>query len=147
MGVCLFRKSKLDSGILFGPWTPIYGIGVLIMLFIKRRVKRLNLNKFLELIIYFLIVTIVLTIIEQIGGMLLEFLFHKELWDYSNMKFHITKYIALEISLIWGGLSILIAYVIHPFLKKLIVKIPFIVFAIITILFSIDVILTIFKYI
>ncbi len=147
VGVDLVLDVKPGSGILYGPWTPIYGLGVLIMLFIKRRLEKLNLNKFLEIILYFISVVVILTVLEQLGGVLLKSFFHKTLWDYSNLKFHITKYIALETSLGWGIGAILIGYVIHPFLKKYIAKIPFLVSALIFIIFGIDIILTICRYI
>ncbi len=145
--VNLVRNAKPSSSILFGPWTPIYGFGVLIMLFVKRKLKKLKLNKILELIVYFIVITIIITVLEQIGGLVLRYVFDKTLWDYSNLRFHITKYIALETSLGWGLLSILVAYVIHPKLKKIIAKIPFWIFVLITILFSIDVAYTIVKFI
>ncbi len=145
--VDLILNIKPSSGILFGPWTPIYGFGVLIMLFIKNKLQKLNLNKVLEIIIFFFIIVITLTLLEQLGGVLLAKLFHKTLWDYRNLKFHITKYIALETSLGWGFGSIIIAYVIHPYFKKLLKKIPFLISALVFIAFAIDVIITIFKYI
>ena len=94
--VDLIMKIKPSSGIMSGPFTPIYGLGVLIMLQIKDLYQRLDLNKFLEIALYFITVIIVLTILEQIGGMLLDKVFNKTLWDYSDYKFHITKYIALS---------------------------------------------------
>ncbi len=145
--VDLILKIKPSSGILFGPWTPIYGFGVLIMLFIKNKLQKLNLNKVLEIIIFFFIIVITLTLLEQLGGVLLAKLFHKTLWDYRNLKFHITKYIALETSLGWGLGSIIIAYVIHPKFKKILKKIPFLISSLVFIAFAIDVIITIFKYI
>ena len=44
--VDLILNIKPGSGILFGPWTPIYGFGVLIMLYLKRKLEKLNLTKF-----------------------------------------------------------------------------------------------------
>ncbi len=144
--ISLILGSKLNSGILYGPWTPIYGIGVLIMLFMKRKLQKLKLNKFMEIFIYFFSVVIILTLLEQLGGVLLATFFHKTLWDYRNLKYHITKYIALETSLGWGIGAIFIAYIVHPYLKKFIKKIPFLVSALMMIIFSIDVIILIMKY-
>ena len=144
--ISLILGSKLNSGILYGPWTPIYGIGVLIMLFMKRKLQKLKLNKFMEIFIYFFSVVIILTLLEQLGGVLLDTFFHKTLWDYRNLKYHITKYIALETSLGWGIGAIFIAYIVHPYLKKFIKKIPFLVSALMMIIFSIDVIILIMKY-
>ena len=145
--VDLILNIKPGSGILFGPWTPIYGFGVLIMLYLKRKLEKLNLTKFKEIVLYFICIVVILTILEQTGGVLLAKLFHKTLWNYENLKFHLTKYIALETSLGWGIGAIFIGYVIHPHLKKLIKKIPFLISALVFSAFMIDVIVTILKFI
>ena len=145
--VALIMDNKLNSGIMFGPWTPIYGFGVLIMIFVKKRLEKLKLNKWLEIILYFLIIIISLTILEQIGGVLLEKIFNKELWNYSNLKFHLTKYTALEISLGWSIGAIILIYLIHPKLKKILLKVPFLITAITFIIFITDTIITFFKFI
>ena len=145
--VDLILNIKPKSGIMFGPWTPIYGFGVLLMLFIHHILKKKNFNKFLEIFLYFIIIIVLLSALEQLGGVLLDTLFNKTLWDYSNLKFHLSKYVALEISLGWGIGAILIVYVIHPYFKKLLTKIPFIISALTFIVFIIDAIMTFLKYI
>jgi len=58
---------------------------------------------------------IILTIIEAIAGYSIEFIFNITFWDYSNYKFNIGKYIALESSLIWGIGSIILIYAWYIF--------------------------------
>ena len=143
--VDLIMKIKPSSGIMSGPFTPIYGLGVLIMLQIKDLYQRLDLTKFLEIALYFITVIIVLTILEQIGGMLLDKVFNKTLWNYSDYKFHITKYIAVEVSLFWGVASIIIGYLVNPLLDKIIYKIPPFLTIFVLIIFITDAINTFFK--
>lgn len=145
--VNLILNTTPKSGIMFGPWTPIYGLGVLIMLQIKKVLEKFNLNKIFEIIIYFFSVVIILSLLEQLGGVLLKVFFDKILWDYSDLKFHITKYVALEISLGWGIGAIIIAYVINPFVEKLLVRIPKFVSILIFMIFIIDAVFTFLKYI
>ena len=59
--VSLVTGGKLNSGIMFGPWTPIYGFGVLIMLFLKKQLKKLNLKKYQEIIVFFLSIVVILS--------------------------------------------------------------------------------------
>ena len=141
--MCLFMKKRPKSGIMYGPWTPIYGIGVLIMLLVKHTLERFHLNKLVELILFFVIIVIVLMILEQLGGVLLDKVFHKTLWDYRDLKFPITKYIALEVSVGWGLASIIIAYVIQPAINRLLKHIPYTLTIIFFIIFIIDGITTI----
>lgn len=113
-----------ESGILFGPWTPIYGFGSVIILLINKFVEKHTKNKYLKIFLLFILSAIILTIIESIGGYLIEYLFNITFWDYSYFKFHIGKYISLEMALVWAIGSILIIYFIKPIIDKIISKIP-----------------------
>ncbi len=133
----------LESGFLYGYWTPVYGIGVVLILLISKNIfEKVKLNKFVEIIIFLIVITCVLTFTEYIGGNLLELLFKKEFWNYSDHKYHFGKYIALDISMIWMGCSLIFIYLIKPWMDKLIVKIPKFITIIFTILFIIDLIFT-----
>lgn len=113
------------SGILYGFWTPIYGIGALIIVLSYRFLeKKLKLNKWTKAICTFLIGAVFLSFIEFLGGTLIEIIFGITFWDYSKMKFNIGKYASLEMSLVWGLSSLLLIYIIEPLLKKLAKKIP-----------------------
>ena len=128
---------------LYGPFTPIYGIGALLILVISKFIFNiLNLNKVLEVIIIVLSLTIILTVLEWIGGVLIEKIFHVTFWDYSNFKFHIGKYIALEVSFIWALGSLLVIYVLQPLIDKFIFSIPSYVTYILIIIFTIDLVVT-----
>ena len=58
--------------------------------------KNLHLNRFLETIIVFVICAIVLSLLEALGGIVLEKIFKKVYWDYSNHRFHIGHYIYIK---------------------------------------------------
>ena len=117
---------NMHSGILYGPYTLVYGFGVLTSIliyeFLESRVKWKN--KFIKVLCYFLLYTIVLSLIEFIGGHILHFFFQIDLWNYSNHIDAIGKYICFTNSLIWGLLGTLNVYFIYPRLKKLFKKIP-----------------------
>mgnify|MGYP002658158334 CR=1 FL=1 len=58
------RGKKPGSGMLYGPFTPIYGIGVLLILVISKFIFNiLNLNKVLEVIIILHYLTIILRVL------------------------------------------------------------------------------------
>lgn len=120
-----FMKNGFKSGILYGPWTPVYGIGAICTIIISEYFfKHLHLKTWQETIIVFIIITLVLTLIEWIGGIGIELLFKKSFWDYSNDSTSIGKYISLRMSLIWGIGAIIFIYVFNPFFKKFLLKIP-----------------------
>ncbi len=135
----LITKNGFKSGILSFPWTPVYGIGALVILFTSSYLfKNLHMNRVIETIIVFFVAAIVLSFLEALGGVLIEKIFGEVFWDYSSQKYHIGHYISLEVTLVWGTSSIIFIYVIHPLLKNLIKKIPVWITVILIVLFLYD---------
>lgn len=87
---------------------------------------------------------IILTVLEYIIGNLVEILFNQTFWDYSKYKFNYGKFISLESSLIWMIGSIIIIF-IHKKLKKYIKKIPNQITIILSIIFTIDLVLSVIR--
>ena len=140
INMCL--KQKLNSGFLYGPYTPIYGIGVIIIILINKWLDKKDITKSKKIIITFLINSIILTISELIGGYLIKWIFHQNLWDYSGLPLHIGKYISIEISIIWGILSLIYIYCIKKITDVFIKKIPKYISYEFIIIFIIDLIIT-----
>jgi uncharacterized membrane protein len=91
----LLKKIKLCL-----PITLIYGLGGIILLFIKRNLILDNILKFS------LVSGIMLTIIECIGGKLSKILTEKRLWNYKKHFMNFCDgYCSLQIFLSWIFLS------------------------------------------
>ncbi len=120
-----FFYSDGQSGILSGYWTPIYGLGVIVIIIVYQAIKGFiedsKLKKFISI---FLIGAVLISALEYVGGIIIETLFHMVFWDYSDMKFNIGKYTSLEMASIWGIASVILIYLIKPLLDKIIKKIP-----------------------
>ena len=124
---------------------PIYGFGVIIMIFLTRLIfNNLKIKRWQKIILLFISVTVILTIIELVGGYLTEFIFHKSFWDYRNMKYNFGKYISLEVSLVWGTACLIFLYVVKPLTDNFIKKIPKFISIILLILIMIDFIFSFF---
>ncbi len=141
LGFLLETIINGDSGILYGPYTPVYGIGCLIILLIFEKNKKRNINKYLKFIIIVIASTLLLTLAELVGGLLIEKIFGITFWNYTDKKYNIGKYICLEISSIWFLASILFLF-FKPILDKVIKKIPNIVIWILLIIFAVDMSIT-----
>ena len=138
----IFTNDTFNSGILYGPWTFIYGIGALLIVVVNKFLNQYRLKKVKEIILFYLIVTILMTLVEFSGGMLIENIFHRVYWDYTNMRFNYGKYICLEVLLVWGLMATLINYLVLPLINKFEKKIPWFITIIFVILFIIDIVFT-----
>ena len=76
------ERKIINTGFLYGPFCPIYGIGAIIMLLFLERFKN-------NIILLFLAGFFVLSIWEYIVGWILEKAFKTTYWDYSDHKFNI----------------------------------------------------------
>lgn len=125
----------VNRGFLNGPYCPIYGCGILLVIVVLTPLKH-NL-----LILYFGSVLLT-SVIEFITGFLLEKVFHNKWWDYSDKPFNIKGYICLKFSLMWGFACTFIVLILHPIIYGVIKFIPFIVgiviLSIVVVLFFID---------
>jgi len=118
-------NSKRHSGIFYGPITMVYGFGVLALILIKKYFfDKLNCNKYLKLIIVFIISWITLTFIEWLGGTILHQIFNIDMWDYTKKQYNFGKYICLELSVIWGLMGTIYILYLKNFLDKFINLIP-----------------------
>lgn len=127
MESCLYKIMSIDnySGFMYGPVTPVYGVGVIFILLIhKYIIEKMRTYNIIKIIITFIVCCICLTIIEFVGGFLLEKIFDIELWNYSDKKYNFGKYICLEISIAWGLVSVFFIYIVKPFMDKFIKRIP-----------------------
>ena len=115
------KLSKKHSGIFYGPMTAVYGVGVLsIELLNKYFFQKIKYHKVIKLLIEFITLTIILSVIEYLGGNILNYLFDIDMWDYSNIKPNFGKYICLQNSIIWGILGTIYIHIFKPFTDKII---------------------------
>ena len=115
-----FKNSTNHSGILFGPYTLVYGFGTLTILIIHSLIKKIKIKKIFKNILLFFSLILSLTFIEWLGGTIINIIFDIDLWDYSKHPIHFGKYVSLTISIGWGILGLIFIYVLKPMTDKLI---------------------------
>ena len=136
-------KSKRHSGIFYGPFTYVYGFGILSLLLLKKHLlDNLKVSKLSKLIITFILSTIILTLIELIGGHILNLVFNIDMWNYTKKTYNLGKYICLDLAITWGFLGTLYIYYIKPGLDKILNLIPQKLTIALFIINTIDLILT-----
>ena len=113
-------QSRKHSGIFYGPMTAVYGVGIIsIELLNKYIFKKLKCHKIVKIIIEFITLTIVLSLIECLGGNILKKMFGIDMWDYSKNFMNIGKYVCLGFSLIWGALGVAYIHIFKKFTDKI----------------------------
>ena len=138
--------SKRHSGIFYGPITMGYGFGVLALILIKIYfLDKIRCNRYLKVVIVFIICWIALTFIEWLGGTILHLIFDIDMWNYTKKDYNMGKYICLELSLIWGLLGTIYVLYLKDFFDNIIGLIPKKLTIIIIIINLIDTILVLFN--
>lgn len=107
----------VNRGFLNGPYCPIYGCGVVIVVAVLTPIKE-------SLFILFLGSMLLTTVLEFLTGFILEKVFHNKWWDYSDKPFNIMGYVCLKFSILWGLACTFIMKVLHPSIYKFITIIP-----------------------
>lgn len=107
----------INRGFLNGPYCPIYGFGVIIVIQCLTPIK----NNILVLYVGSVILT---SLLEFITGFILEKIFHQKWWDYTAEHFNIKGYICLKFSLLWGIACLVVIRIIHPLIERFVNWIP-----------------------
>ncbi len=111
------RGEFINRGFLNGPVCPIYGFGVLLVVWL--------LTPFVEnALLLFLGSTLLTSALEFLTGFVLEKLFHDKWWDYSGEPFNLKGYVCLRFSLAWGLACVFVMKVVHPVIVHLVHWLP-----------------------
>lgn len=108
------KKFKKD-GFLIGPFKPMYGIAVTLLVLCN---EILGIDGVSLILLCFLIPTTV----EYISGYILKHAFNKVYWDYSNFKYNIHGFVTLRFSLYWTLLSFIGLYYLQSAVNNLYIQ-------------------------
>ena len=107
----------VNRGFLNGPVCPIYGFGMILVLFFLTPLED-------NLLLLYLGGVILPSALELVGGWALYKLYRTRWWDYSDRPFNIGGYICLEFSLLWGVGALLMVKAVHPAVAALVDIVP-----------------------
>ena len=131
----------VNRGFLNGPVCPIYGFGMVIVLF--------TLTPLADNVFLLYVGGVILpSVLELAGGWALEKLYHTRWWDYSDFPFNIGGYICLQFSLLWGVGTLVVMKAVHPVIADLVAMVPtligFLVMCVLYAVYAADVVVTAF---
>ncbi len=107
----------VNRGFLNGPVCPIYGFGMIIVLFALTPLQH-------SILLLYIGGVILPSALELVGGWLLYKVYHTRWWDYSDFPFNIGGYICLEFCLLWGVGTLVVMRIVHPVIADMVDMIP-----------------------
>lgn len=113
-GILTYRDHR---GVIYGPFNPLYGIGITIIIVVLGRKKRHPAKTFLY-------GAILGGAIEYIASFLLEFFLGAKSWDYSDQLLNINGRTSVGYMLFWGFGMMLLIHLAYPWVSKKIEAIP-----------------------
>lgn len=111
--VSLSNRKWINRGFMKGPWLPLYGSGAVVILLVTLPFQQYPVA------VYFA-GAITATILEYFTGVVMLKLFKVRYWDYSHRKIQFQGHICLVSTIAWGFLSLLMVYVVHKPVVKLV---------------------------
>lgn len=133
-----------DNSVLYGPYQPLYGLGVVLAVLIWEKFL-INDTNIIRKNILLVIVAIVATgLSEAFHGYGYEFLTGVTLWDYRDFFPCSIPYVCIYPTTMFGIASFFVIKFIHPFVKRMVSILPKIAINIIFLIFTLDIIITYF---
>ena len=107
--VSIEKKKFVNRGFLKGPWLPIYGCGMILILVL--------LSCFMtKPLLMFILIILLCGFLEYMTSYLLEKSFHKKWWDYKDSFLNINGRVCFAGLLFFGVGGIICAFFIAPYL-------------------------------
>ena len=104
----------INPGFLTGPCLPLYGSGVLLLYGFCSLSFSFISSPALRNTAKIILLTIALSGIEYITGLIFTKIFHVKLWDYSTRPGNIQGIICPLFSVIWGAVGAVYMFLLHP---------------------------------
>lgn len=114
--VSIRTKKWVNRGFMRGPWLPLYGSGAIVILGITQPFVEHPLAVYLA-------GAVGATVLEYITGVAMLEIFRVRYWDYSYRKLQFQGHICLVSTIVWGFLSLLMVYGVHPWVERIVCSI------------------------
>lgn len=111
-------NDNKHSSIFYGPYTFVYGFGMLFCILIYNYLNNILNNTIFTYLLYYILFTLITTTTEFLGGNIIHYFLKIDKWNYSNHKYHFGKYICLDYAIYWGLLSLFTIIYLHPYFNK-----------------------------
>lgn len=111
-------KKWINPGFLVGPYLPLYGSGLCTLYLLANIPVVFVENEIMKKIVLFFIMTVAMTFIEYLTGVIFILKMKVKLWDYSKNRGNIQGIICPLFSFFWGVLGAFYYICIHPHIEN-----------------------------
>lgn len=111
VGIVFDRAFHIRQGLIYGPFIPVYGIGIVLYYLVISNIK--DMKK------VFVLSSVLGGAIEYFCSYFQELCFGTVSWDYSNMFLNIGGRTSLLFCVCWGIAGVLFVKFVSPLLRKI----------------------------
>lgn len=104
-----------NRGFFYGPYLPVYGWGSVILMLTLKKLKKYP-------ILVFILSMLITGIVEYATGYIMYALYERIWWDYTGLFLNISGYVCFRSVFTFAIGTIVLIYLIEPYLSKLIAK-------------------------
>lgn len=112
------HKKWVNPGFLAGPCLPLYGTGVVFLYIICSFDYSFIANEVLRAVFVIALITVVMTLVEYVTGLIFIVGLKVKLWDYSKRPGNIQGIICPLFTFFWGVIGAAYCLFVHPLLMK-----------------------------
>lgn len=112
------HKKWVNPGFLVGPCLPLYGTGVVFLYIICSFDYSFIANEVLRAVFVIALITVVMTLVEYVTGLIFIVGLKVKLWDYSKRPGNIQGIICPLFTFFWGVIGAAYCLFVHPLLMK-----------------------------
>lgn len=109
----VFGGYESRPGLVWGPFSPIYGTGAVVLTVVAARFSHLSAPAM------FLVAALVGSGVEVAAGWLMEVLFGAVAWDYSHLPGSFGRSLNLGFALVWGALGLAWTRLAMPLIHRI----------------------------
>lgn len=107
-------RKWINPGFLVGPYIPLYGFSLVILFVFSWIPVPMIHSRIVQKLILFMLMSLAITAIEYLAGIIFIKGMNIKLWDYSKEKWNIKGIICPRFSAYWMVLSAIYYFLIHP---------------------------------
>lgn len=145
----IYFGTWVDNSVLYGPYQPMYGLGVILtLIFYQVVIKKIRIGFPLKAVSIIIAAIVFTGLSEYASGTLYEMAYDKQLWDYqASFSLCSHPYVCIIPTGLFGILSAITVIYIHPIIAMISRTIPKLIKYAIIGIFLLDVIVTYYEVI